>query len=344
VSNLKKLEIFCGTGGVGKTTLAASRALYLATTGLRVLLITIDPSKRLKQVFNIDDSHAGMVRSATLKEVPTLSFLLMSPPHAMERILKKSNRSLNQENHIINVLSKPFGGMNEIFSLVEVHEHLNSGLFDVVVLDTAPGKHFLDFLGAYKRLQLFFNKTFMDIFEYLGKSTTTLTTETKAGKIFGQLVKTGVNKLLSYLESVTGKNFIEEFIQAITTIYQCKDSFMESSKLSEELAEGKLAKWYLVTSAEQSKFKEALEMQKLINSKIKGDSFFVVNKSMRENLEDWTPETKLLQTYKESLLYKEQELLKDAQSYFTNILYFPDILESEPLEQVKALGKRWTTR
>jgi anion-transporting ArsA/GET3 family ATPase len=43
-----QLEIFCGTGGVGKTTLATSRANFLAKKNLKVLFITIDPSLRLK--------------------------------------------------------------------------------------------------------------------------------------------------------------------------------------------------------------------------------------------------------------------------------------------------------
>ena len=61
-----QLEIFCGTGGVGKTTLAASRAKYLSGQGLKVLLITIDPSLRLKQVLNLANDCAGQVRKVNL--------------------------------------------------------------------------------------------------------------------------------------------------------------------------------------------------------------------------------------------------------------------------------------
>ena len=49
----KQVELFCGTGGVGKTTIATARALNLAKQNKKVLLITIDPAKRLKQILNL---------------------------------------------------------------------------------------------------------------------------------------------------------------------------------------------------------------------------------------------------------------------------------------------------
>ena len=58
---LKPIEIFCGTGGVGKTTLASSRALYWALKGKKVLLITIDPARRLKEVLNLNDQKSGEI-------------------------------------------------------------------------------------------------------------------------------------------------------------------------------------------------------------------------------------------------------------------------------------------
>ena len=133
---IKALEIFCGTGGVGKTTLATSRALYLGSQGKKVLLITIDPAKRLKQILSIKDQNAGKIEtiSSTLftgfegKDF-TISALLMSPKETLRKILNVEE----VENNVLNILTRPHGGMNEILSLVEVQFHINNGHYDTII-------------------------------------------------------------------------------------------------------------------------------------------------------------------------------------------------------------------
>jgi len=115
----KSFEIFCGTGGVGKTTLATARALSQASTGLRVLLITIDPAKRLKDLLKLTGDSIGEVTPVEVKDIK-LNALLMSPEKTIQRMAQKYQTPDLASNRIVKILSKPYGGMNEILSLVEV--------------------------------------------------------------------------------------------------------------------------------------------------------------------------------------------------------------------------------
>jgi len=169
----KQFEIFFGTGGVGKTTLATARAVQLASEGKRVLLMTIDPAKRLKDVLGLHESSAGQVVS--IERLPNaapfahpLGVLLMSPTHTMARMAESSHVEELSKNRIVEVLARPNGGMNEILSLIELEAQMSQG-WDCVVLDTPPGPHFLDFLDGLDKIRAFFDQRFIEIFASLGR-------------------------------------------------------------------------------------------------------------------------------------------------------------------------------
>ena len=169
---IKQLEIFCGTGGVGKTTLATSRALYLGSQGKKVLLVTIDPAKRLKQILSIKDQNAGKVEVISSKlftgfedQEFFISAQLMSPKETLRKVLNVKEI----DNNVLNILTRPHGGMNEILSLIEVQFHIKSGKYDTIILDTPPGKHFIDFLQSSRKISDFFDSSFIEIFKFLGK-------------------------------------------------------------------------------------------------------------------------------------------------------------------------------
>jgi anion-transporting ArsA/GET3 family ATPase len=233
----KKFEIFSGTGGVGKTTLATSRAIDLAKQGKSTLLITIDPAKRLRELLNMSINDSGKVihipDPLADNSQLELHVELMDPTMTFKRIAEDSGHPEVLNNRILKILTKPYGGLNEILAIVELNLQLKTDKFDVIVLDTPPGSHFLDFLDSVDRIKLFFDQSFVDIFQYLGKKVEKSSAGNIGKRMMGFVVSKGIKKLLKYLNKVTGDKFVDDFIEAIIAIYQTKSSFLDALKLLE---------------------------------------------------------------------------------------------------------------
>jgi anion-transporting ArsA/GET3 family ATPase len=338
----KSFEIFCGTGGVGKTTLATARALSLAEGGKRVLLITIDPAKRLKDLLGLQGDSVGEVVQIELNSLK-LSALLMSPQKTIQRMASKYETPDLANNRIVQILSKPYGGMNEILSMVEVQMQFDTGNYDVVVLDTPPGAHFLDFLESLGKIRSFFDQNFIEIFSYLGQKTA------KAGKkVFGlglinRFISGGVKKLLGHLQSVTGAQFIDDFIQAVQIIYQSRDAFLKGLSLQDKLKSKTECNWFLVTSVEQGKAKEAMEMKSHASHFIHQDHFLVLNKCLEQELVNWHPTQSDLVQIKDSLESKERDLKKQLKDLFPVVLEFPEIISLSPTDHIQQLTRKWNS-
>jgi anion-transporting ArsA/GET3 family ATPase len=345
--NSKPIEIFCGTGGVGKTTLATGRALHLARKGKKVLLITIDPARRLKQVLGLEDKLIGHIHQidGSIFGESDISFsaLLMSPKSTLARMAQNSDNKSELDNPIVNILTRPYGGMNEIMAIIEVQHQLAQKQFDTIILDTPPGKHFIDFLQSSEKIKQFFDKSFVDIFKFMGKK---FNRDDDGGKqgLISLIVSSGVKKLLKYLEKVTGADFVEDFIDAISGLYLNRQSFLDALEFQESLKNEAFSNWFLVTSVEQFKQEEALELQEEAKQFMHKDSFLLINKSLTPFINNWTPDSANHE------LIRLRQSMKDKESTIKQLsenighkaeIFFPEVLGALPQDHVKELADNW---
>ncbi len=336
-----QLEIFCGTGGVGKSTLAASRSLDLASQKKKVLLITIDPAKRLREILGLKIRESGKIKKVELEDFEIsssghLDVLLMHPHATLERLAHDE-----ADNRLLKILTKPHGGTNEIMAVLELDYHMKQNDHDVIILDTAPGKHFIDFLESAEKIKTFFDQSFIDIFISLEKKLKGSKEVQSGWNLFSNIVGQGIKKLLDAFGQVTGASFVDEFVAAINVLYRNKEVFLEALTLQEKLKKEKNCHWYLVTCAEQDKIREALELEQSAKSFLHHQNTLVLNKCLKSHLESWSPEDDNLLQIRQTIVEKENALLDIAQDQFARVLLFPQTLEDSLKKQVVVLMQHW---
>lgn len=337
----KKLEIFCGTGGVGKTTLAAARAIQLANQGRSVLLITIDPAKRLKQVMGIDNQKEGELSKVSLENFnfskdKSLDVILMNPAATLKRVAIKKGNPESLDNPIVKILTRPYGGMNEIMAIIELQFQLETNQYEHIILDTPPGKHFIDFLQASSKINAFFDNSFIELFKLFGPK------KEKSAGLFKRLISSGVKKLLSYLEKVTGQGFVEDFIDAVAGIYQNKDVFLSALAFEKDLKRKEFCNWFLITSQDQVKEQDALDLKNSAGKLMHDDNFLIINRSLSQALEAWqTKPNEPLNKLKLAMLERENRLKGMENKRFKDVIEFPEVTPTLPAMQVAHLVNNW---
>jgi len=334
-----KIEIFCGTGGVGKTTLAVSKAFSRVRNKANVLIITIDPSSRLKDYLKLNFEDRGNIQSITLPENYSgkLDALLMSPTGTLNRIAKQFNLEEAYKNRILDSLSKPYGGMNEIMSMVELAQNYNKNTYDYIILDTPPGGHFLDFLDSTSRINAFFDNSFVEIFRLLKDKTE----KKKSIGFMKKIISSGVKKVLDYLEQMTGNQFIEEFVEAINTIYQSKDAFLEALQVQQVLKESHSSSWFLVTSTDHHKVLEAKDLHQETKGQLGAKGKLIINKCLEDYFTDHKFESEHLETIANSFKHREKNIKHNVTQNFSDALFFPEILEETIEEHIQKLESIW---
>ncbi len=326
MKDYKEIEIFCGTGGVGKTTISTSRAFFLASQKKRVLLITIDPAKRLKQLLNIKETSE--IVEFKYKDT-SFDVLLLDCKSSFEKILETK-----VDNKIIENLTSDRGGLNEILAILEINSQLAKKQYDSIVVDTAPGKNFIDFLNSSSKINRFFNKTFAEAFSYI-------TNKNKPGRFFNRIISTGIEKFLEYLESVTGEGFINNFLEAISVLYGNRDKFIEGIKVEAVLNDPRRSRWYLVTSAEHMKEVETKQIFDSIEAQMSTERFLIINKSWYNNVAQWQPKTAQMKEFKETIIKQESIKTSISQKSDIKTITFPDLITIDPIDQLVELEEYW---
>jgi anion-transporting ArsA/GET3 family ATPase len=197
----KKLVVFLGTGGVGKTTIAAASALHASRTR-RTLVLTVDPARRLA------DSLGVKLGSEVANVRPNLDALMLDTKAALDALVRRyahDARTLHRvfESRFYEQLSDAFAGSEEFVAMGALHDLVADGQYDLVVVDTPPSAHAVEFLKVNRKLIRVFDS---GVVKYLFKPT--------------RILRLGGGAMMQMLTRWTTNEYVEELAEFMVTFDQ----------------------------------------------------------------------------------------------------------------------------
>jgi anion-transporting ArsA/GET3 family ATPase len=165
----KEIAIACGSGGVGKTTVAAALGTMAAThLGGRVLVLTVDPARRLASALRLEAFGNVETRvapeafaAAGLEPRGELWVAMLDTKQSWDDLVRRhapdaKTRDAILANPLYTNITAKFVQSHDYIAMERLFEIHASGRYDLVVVDTPPTRHALDFLDAPARMAEFF--------------------------------------------------------------------------------------------------------------------------------------------------------------------------------------------
>jgi anion-transporting ArsA/GET3 family ATPase len=255
-----RVLVCAGTGGVGKTTVAAALALRAARAGRRTLVLTIDPARRLADALGLEGLGAApapvvVTRADGETEQISLDAMMLDPKPTFDGLVERlapdaATRARVLENRIYRHLSEALAGSAEYAALEQVREAVESGRYDLVVVDTPPASHALDFLSAPRRLREFLEGRFVQALVRPAMSASRF-----GFKVFGQ----SLHRMMGLVERIAGVGFLDDLSEFLSAVSALTDGFQAGTSRVEEILLGDDTRFVLVGGARSGQEPGTLE-------------------------------------------------------------------------------------
>lgn len=150
-----RVVVACGAGGVGKTTVSAALGLALSRAGRRVLVLTVDPARRLADA--LGHNLGPDPTTVHLPGEPAFDAAMLDAPTSFARVVEQlpvrpADRERLLASRITRELTGGDAGMQELMGIVELERFCGDPAYDMVLLDTPPALHALELLDGPERI------------------------------------------------------------------------------------------------------------------------------------------------------------------------------------------------
>jgi anion-transporting ArsA/GET3 family ATPase len=251
----KEIVIACGPGGVGKTTTAASvAAMAVAEHGGRVLVLTVDPAKRLADALGLKGIGNDEVRvedevftRAGVTPRGELWAAMLDTKQSWDDLIRRhapdeATRKEILANPLYQNISGRFVQSHDYIAMERVYEIHSEGKYDLIVVDTPPTRNALDFLDAPARMADFFSSRLLRwlIVPYRSK-----------------LVNVATKPFYQVADRILGTQFLADISEFFILFQSMHEGFVERSNAVTRLLSDRRTTFMVISTLEATPLREA---------------------------------------------------------------------------------------
>jgi anion-transporting ArsA/GET3 family ATPase len=283
------ITILLGTGGVGKTTIAAALALAGASANLNTAVITVDPSKRLRDALGLarlggqpTRIGARQLAAAGLDAHLQLSAMMLDVSGAWDAIVERfvadpATRRKVFGNPFYKSLTAEFAGSEAFAALQRLYDLHQTGAFELEVVDTPPASHSFEFLQTPARLiRLLDSRTARWLF----------TPSLSASRIAMKVASNAARFVVREIERFAGSNVLSTITDFFAAMAESMDGIIDRLQKTEALLHSPAVRFVMVTTAEPDRIRQARELLAQMESEGLQLSAIVINRFLDERT--WT--------------------------------------------------------
>ncbi len=278
----RRILLTMGPGGVGKTTVAAAMGLQAAVAGRRALVLTLDPALRLAAALGLSDVPAGQrkeLSAETLQAagVPARCGLTVEMLDTQQAWSNTIAREVSDPEQRQRILEHPFfrrmsgdlAGAREYAAMEELYHLYLRGGFDLVILDTPPTVHGVDFLEAPDRVLEVLEH---DAYRWLMRPALL------AGKLGLRILNFSGGYVVRTLSRFTGLDFLKQLAGFVDLFSGLLEGFRQRAAAVKATLRSPVTAFVLVTAADPSLGQESMFLYRRLQHRELTPAAVVVNR------------------------------------------------------------------
>ena len=251
-----EIIVCCGSGGVGKTTTSAALALRAAERGRKVVVLTIDPARRLAQSMgiealdNVPRPVPGVGRESD--ESGSLDAMMLDMKRTFDEVVESQASPEKAAQILANpfyvALSSSFAGTQEYMAMEKLgqlhRDARRTGRWDLIVVDTPPSRSALDFLDAPERLSSFLDGRFIRLMLAPARGP-------------ARMMSAGLGVVTNAMTKLIGAQVLRDmktFVAAFDTLF---GGFRQRAQKTYQLLQAQETAFLVVAAPEQDALREA---------------------------------------------------------------------------------------